>query len=206
MKEVVIINYGSGNIFSVSSALQKLGYRVKVTSLPEDIIKADFIILPGVGAYKPAINKLINMNIDEALSIFIKRGGLLIGICLGYQLLFEESKEFGDTPGLGILKGRVVSLSNFKDDKCKVPNIGWRPLIKPSRFSYLNYKDESMAYFVHSFIPVSLDKEIVSSYIQYGKNRIHTSIHNGQIVGFQFHPEKSRSIGLNILDSAIKDF
>ena len=206
MKEVVIINYGSGNIFSVSSALQKLDYRVKVTSTPEDIIKADIIILPGVGAYKQAMNKLINMNIDEALSIFIKRGGLLIGICLGYQLLFEESEEFGNTQGLSILKGKVVSLSNFKNDKSKIPNIGWRPLIKPSSFSYLNYKAESMVYFVHSFVPVSLDKEIVSSYIKYGKHKIHTSIHNGQIVGFQFHPEKSRSIGLNILDAAIKNF
>ena len=206
MKEVVIINYGCGNIFSVSSALKKLDYKVKVTSSAEDIIKADIIILPGVGAYKQAMSKLINMNIDEALSIFIKRGGLLIGICLGYQLLFEESEEFGKNQGLGILKGKVVSLSSFKNDKSKIPNIGWRPLIKPSNFSYLNYKTESMVYFVHSFVPVSLDKEIVSSYIKYGRHKIHTSIHNGQIVGFQFHPEKSRGIGLNILDSTINNF
>ena len=206
MKEVVVINYGSGNIYSIVSALNKLTYKVKVSERPNEIIKSDIVILPGVGSYNYAMNRLINMNINEALSIFLKKGGLLIGICLGYQVLFEESEEFGNTLGLGILKGKVVSLKKFKNDIYKIPNIGWRPLIKPNGFSFLNYKTGSMVYFVHSFVPVSLDEKIVSSYIKYGNYRIHSSIHNGQVAGFQFHPEKSGHIGLQIIDSVIKNF
>ena len=206
MKEVVIINYGSGNIFSINSALKKLNYKVIISNNPEEIIKANIAILPGVGAYKHAMKQLIKMNLDEALSIFLKKGGLLIGICLGYQVLFEESEEFGNTHGLSILKGKVVSLNKFKNDTFKIPNIGWRPLIKPNGFPFLNYKTGSMVYFVHSFVPISSDEKIVSSYIQYGNHRIHSSIDNGQVVGFQFHPEKSGNIGLNIMNSAIKNF
>ena len=206
MRKVTIVDYGFGNIFSVTSALKILNYNVILTNKPEEIIKSDIILLPGVGAYKQAIDKLITMNIDQAISQFLSRGGLLIGICLGYQLLFEESEEFSITKGLGILKGRVISLNNFKNDTDKIPNIGWRSLIKPNGFSSLNYKTGSMVYFAHSFSPVSSDKSIVSSYISFGENKIHASVDNGQVVGFQFHPEKSGSTGLNILDSVIKKF
>ena len=114
MRKVTIVDYGFGNIFSVTSALKALNYNVILTNNSEEIIKSDILLLPGVGAYKPAINKLIIMNIDQAISQFLSRGGLLIGICLGYQLLFEESEEFSITRGLGILKGRVISLNKFK--------------------------------------------------------------------------------------------
>ena len=206
MRKVTIVDYGFGNIFSVTSALKTLNYNVILTNNPEEIIKSDIILLPGVGAYKQAINKLITSNIDQAISQFLIRGGMLIGICLGYQLLFEESEEFSITKGLGILKGRVISLNNFKNDTDKIPNIGWRSLIKPNGFSSLNYNTGRMVYFAHSFSPVSSDESIVSSYKTFGGNKIHTSVDNGQVVGFQFHPEKSGSTGLNILDSVIKKF
>ena len=200
MKNVVIINYGYGNIYSLNSALSLLGYNALVTNKPEEISKADIIFLPGVGAFKQAMRAFLKLNMLDAIDFALKKGSILIGICLGYQMLFDESEEFGSTMGLGLLKGKVVKLNHFNINH-RIPNVGWFPLINKLENSILENKT---VYFVHSYVPIVKDLSIVSSFINYGKQLIHTSIDTGQIIGFQFHPEKSGKDGIMILDTILK--
>ena len=144
---------------------------------------------------------------DEAILCSIKRGALLIGICLGYQLLFEESEEFGKINGLGLIKGKVVSLNNYKNSPYRIPNIGWYPIKNVSTNSkFANFLYGELFYFVHSYIPIASNTKIVNSYIKYGNSLLQTSICSDQIMGFQFHPEKSGNIGLKLLDNIIKKY
>ena len=187
-KKITIINYGYGNIFSLKSALYSLGYDVSFTNSPEEVSKGNIIFLPGVGA------------INNAL----KNGAKLIGICLGYQMLFENSEEFGNTRGLGLIEGKVKKLDIFKDREYRIPNIGWFDLISNNIDKSNIILNNKTVYFVHSYIPVVHDTDIVSSFINYGNNLIHSSIDAGQIIGYQFHPEKSGEDGIQILNSILK--
>tara|TARA_B110000238_G_C16032740_1_gene398257 strand:+ start:445 stop:1068 length:624 start_codon:yes stop_codon:yes gene_type:complete len=204
MKNIIIIDYGYGNIYSILSAFKVLNFQVKVSNNPDEIRKADIIILPGVGAFKNAMSALKNLHIDVAIKESIDRGGYIVGICLGFQMLFDKSEEFGITKGLGLLPGKVTKLDN---SKVKVPNVGWRNLIKSkNNFNKINFDfiKLDMVYFVHSFIPISSSSENVLFYTQFGDKLLHASVFSNQVLGFQFHPEKSGPVGLNILDITIR--
>ena len=205
MKEITIIDYGYGNIFSIVSALKSLGYKTNISNDPDVIRKAELLILPGVGAFKAAIKNLKKLNLDDALKEAIKKGGKIIGICLGYQMLFDHSEEFGSTDGLGLISGIVTKINSNKNLSYKVPNIGWRKLIlKNNKFKDINFKNNEMVYFVHSYIPVSSDENKVLHVVKYNGLFLHASVMCEQIIGFQFHPEKSGNIGLSILNKAIR--
>jgi glutamine amidotransferase len=204
MKNIIIIDYGYGNIYSILSAFKLLKFDVKVSNNPNEIRKADIIILPGVGAFKNAMFALKNLHIDIAIKEAINRGGYIVGICLGFQMLFDQSEEFGITKGLGLLAGKVTKLDN---SKVKVPNVGWRNLIKSkNNFKNINFDfiKLDMVYFVHSYIPIASSSENILLYTQFGDKFLHASVFSNQILGFQFHPEKSGPVGLKILDITIR--
>ena len=150
------------------------------------------------------MNAIKKLKLDISIRKALDGNANILGICLGYQMLFQESEEFGINKGLGILEGKVISLKNFSKKNDRVPNVGWRPLIINNQNKLLSRSYENkMVYFVHSFIPQAKKISQVSTYIKFGKEKIHSSIHCDNIVGFQFHPEKSGVIGLNILKDTI---
>jgi len=204
MSDITIIDYGYGNIFSLISALKVLGYSSEVSNDPEKIKKSKLLVLPGVGAFRVAMDSLVKLKLDIAIKDCLQRGGKIIGICLGYQMLFNESEEFGYTKGLGLIKGKVIKVNN--NNPCyKVPNVGWRNItLNENCKNNFNFESNKMVYFVHSYIPISEDEKKVLFYINYNNQLLHASVLYGQIIGFQFHPEKSGPIGLNILDKTIR--
>ena len=200
----IILDYGYGNIYSLKSSLLKLGIETHNTRDIEQIIEADLIILPGVGSFKQAMTAIKNLKLDIAIKQALKKKSKIIGICLGYQMLFTESEEFVVSKGLGIIKGKVKSLNTFNKKNERVPNVGWRPLIVNKKNNILNYNyNDKMVYFVHSFVPVVEELEKVSTFIKFGEHLIHSSIHSNNIVGFQYHPEKSGEVGLKIIKDTI---
>lgn len=194
---VAIIDYGVGNLFSLRCSLEKIGANVIVTSNPEIIKKAAKIILPGVGAFGDAINKLRQSGLDSVIKNQVKSGKDLLGICLGMQLLFQKSYEYGEYDGLGLLKGNIVPISDYVTD-LKIPHIGWNALnIKKTNkiLKYLNEND--CVYFVHSYFAVDCEDSLIAT-TEYGEN-LTAAVELGNIMGCQFHPEKSGEIGLKIL-------
>lgn len=196
----VIIDYGVGNLFSLKSSLASLGENAIVSGDPNTILSADRIILPGVGAFEDAANKLREHGLDAVIKKAVSYGTPLLGICLGMQMLFDKSYEFGEHEGLGLIPGSVTPFAE-KVKPLKVPQIGWNRLTFPkgkekSRlFKYLNEGD--YVYFVHSYSAVGCD-EYVSSVTDYGAI-LTASAENGCVYGVQFHPEKSGGVGLSIL-------
>ena len=203
MKKIIIIDYGYGNIFSIASAIKHLGYDPIVSNNPDEISNAKVLILPGVGSFNQAMQSLENLNLDIAIKYAVDNGTGLIGICLGYQMLFESSNEFVKTKGLGFLKGDVISIEKYSSAYSRVPNVGWRPLKIVKDDSIMEFEDGDMVYFVHSYIPQVKDKNIVIARINYGRKLIDIAIMKENILGFQFHPEKSGNIGLKILKSSL---
>ncbi len=202
---ISIIDYGYGNIFSVVSALKKLGYKPLITSDYKVIEKSNIIIFPGVGSFNQAISELKKKELDVAIVKAVSNGAGIIGICLGYQMLFDESEENGVFKGLGLIKGKVKSLMSINPNFKRVPNIGWRLLIPNlENDQKVNYDKSSFVYFVHSFVPVVEDKKDVSAFINFDGLKIDASVHSDRIIGFQYHPEKSGEIGLKILYQSIK--
>ena len=197
---IIIINYGVGNLFSLESSFNAIGYDVKVTSSAEDIEQADKIILPGVGAFGDAARKLRASGLAEPLLNAAEQGKNILGICLGMQLLFDKSFEYGEHEGLGLIPGEIVPINNnLKINlNLKIPHIGWNALIfkKQSRlFKYINNLD--CVYFVHSYYAKCADKYI-TAVTEYGSELTAAAEHEN-IFGCQFHPEKSGAVGLNIL-------
>ena len=204
---ITIIDYGYGNLFSIQSAFKKLNIKTNISKSPEEIEKSKVIVLPGVGSFYQAMNAIKLLKLDISIKKALKNKTNILGICLGYQMLFEESEEFGTNKGLGLIKGKVISLKKYNKKNFRVPNVGWRPLILNTNNKGMNnFYDNKMVYFVHSFIPKARIMNQVSSYIKFGEEKIHSSIHYNNIVGFQFHPEKSGEIGLNILKDTINYF
>jgi glutamine amidotransferase len=204
---VAIVDYGMGNLLSVQRALEHCGAKVTVTSDPESIISANKVILPGVGAFADAMRELSRLGLDIAMRETCARGTPLMGICLGMQLLLDESDEFGKTAGLGIISGSVVPLPD-KDtagERLKIPNIGWSQLIYSDESKgwhatpLRDIKESESVYFLHSFManPANPDHRI-AEYI-YGGHKVSAVIKCENIVGCQFHPEKSGEAGLKIL-------
>ena len=195
---IAIIDYGVGNLFSLVSSFKAIGADTVITGDIETIKKADKLILPGVGAFGDAIKKLRETSLDKVLIEQAKNGKPVMGICLGMQMLFEKSYEYGEHKGLGLLKGEVVSMENRLPENLKIPHIGWNALIFKKEnplFKYINNGD--CVYFVHSYYAEGCDDSLLAT-AEYGKE-LTAAVAKGNIYGCQFHPEKSGKVGLNIL-------
>ena len=197
----VIIDYDAGNIRSVEKALQFLGENVSVTRKREEILRADRVILPGVGAFGDAMAKLRGYHLEEVIRDVIARGTPFLGICLGLQLLFESSEGSSGAVGLGVLPGRIVRIP--EEEGIKVPHIGWNSLYFPreSRL-FQGIAQNAFVYFVHSYYLEAGEEEIVTATAGYG-TEIHAAVEKGNVFACQFHPEKSSETGLAILKNFI---
>ena len=192
-----IIDYDAGNLRSVEKALQYLGKETIVTRDSEQIRKADKVILPGVGAFGDAMKKLQEYHLDTLIREIADSGKPLLGICLGLQLLFDESEESPGVKGLGILKGKIKRIPGQED--LKVPHIGWNSLnLEHNGRLFQNIPENSYVYFVHSYYLEAQDPEIVKASTEYGVH-IHASVEKNNLFACQFHPEKSSIAGLQIL-------
>lgn len=199
---VAIIDYDAGNIKSVQKAIEYLGEEVIITREPEVILNASRVILPGVGAFGDAMEKLHKYNLVDVIKEVVKREIPFLGICLGLQLLFETSDETPGVQGLGILKGKIKRIPDHGE--LKIPHIGWNSLSFPNKGRlYEGISEESYVYFVHSYYLDAEDKGIVVATTEYGTT-IHASVEQGNVFACQFHPEKSSSVGLKILDNFLK--
>lgn len=195
---LAIIDYGVGNLFSLVSSLKAIGVDAVITSDTAKILNADRLILPGVGAFGDASKKLAESGLGATVKEAVKKGTPLMGICLGMQLLFEKSFEYGEHEGLGLLKGKVIGMENTIPENLKIPHIGWNSLKFTSTspiFKYINEGD--CVYFVHSFYAVDCEDSLIAT-TDYGKE-LTAAVQKGNIYGCQFHPEKSGSVGLKIL-------
>lgn len=192
-----IIDYDAGNLRSVEKALQYLGKETIVTRDLEQIRKADKVILPGVGAFGDAMKKLQEYHLDTLIREIADSGKPLLGICLGLQLLFDESEESPGVKGLGILKGKIKRIPG--QEGLKVPHIGWNSLnLEHNGRLFQNIPENSYVYFVHSYYLEAQDPEIVKASTEYGVH-IHASVEKNNLFACQFHPEKSSIAGLQIL-------
>lgn len=196
---IAIVDYGVGNLFSLKSSFRAIGVEIIVTSDPSVIAKADRIILPGVGAFADAAEKLRKSGLDQTILEETKNGKPLLGICLGMQMLFEKSYEYGEHQGLGLIPGAVRPISDVIPKDLKIPHIGWNPLHlrapKDELFRYLNEGD--CVYFVHSYYAAECDDYVIAT-AEYGAE-LTAAVRKGNVWGAQFHPEKSGKIGLAIL-------
>lgn len=193
-----IVDYGVGNLFSLKSSIAMIGEEAVVTSDVSELEKADKIILPGVGAFGDAAAKLRASGLDREVIRLAEAGKYIMGICLGMQLLFDRSYEYGEHEGLGLIKGTVKDMRPVLPAELKVPHIGWNLLKfkKPSSlFKYVN--EGEFVYFVHSFYAAECD-ESVTAVTEYG-TEITAAVEDGNVFGCQFHPEKSGKTGLAIL-------
>ena len=195
---IAIIDYGVGNLFSLCSSLERIGAQAVVTSDPEVIAKADKLLLPGVGAFADAAQKLRDSGLDKLIKEEVSRGKEIMGICLGMQLLFEKSFEFGEHQGLGLLKGSVIPMEGTIPAQLKIPHIGWNALHFCKDSKLLRYiKDGDCVYFVHSYYASDCDESVIAT-AEYGKE-LTAAVQQGNVMGCQFHPEKSGEVGLKIL-------
>lgn len=205
--EVTIIDYGVGNLLSVRRGLEHCGAKVILTADPEEILKANRIVLPGVGAFSNAMEALNNLDLISVINEVAKKGTPLLGICLGMQLMLEESEEFGITEGLGLIPGRVVPVPNQTSlgYMQKIPHIGWSKLYPSKSLStwekgLLQDTDPGESvYFVHSYMAVSTNPINRIAHCLYGGHEVAAVICDKNIIGCQFHPEKSGEVGLKIL-------
>jgi imidazole glycerol-phosphate synthase subunit HisH len=200
---IALIDYGSGNLRSAHKALLKVGAEVRLVRAPGEIGDARGMVLPGVGAFDDCINALRRQELLEAAREFIQSGRPFLGICVGYQALFEASDEFNScAAGLGIFQGRVVRFSN--QFGLKIPQIGWNQLdaINPGCPLYRGIPAGSYVYFVHSFFPRPVDSSIVATRTTYGET-FASSVWRHNVYATQFHPEKSQKVGLQLLKNFV---
>lgn len=198
---IAIVDYGVGNLFSLKSSLSCIGQEAVIAGDADILSKADHIILPGVGAFGDAAKKLSATGLDKTLKALAASGKSLMGICLGMQLLFDKSFEFGETAGLGLIKGAVSPIAPIIPEDCKVPHIGWNALRFSERgaadpiFKYI--KEGDCVYFVHSYAATGCEESLLA-FAEYGAP-LTAAVKCGKAYGMQFHPEKSGSVGLSIL-------
>lgn len=204
---ITIIDYGVGNTLSVSRGFEYFGAKVELTSDPEKILAAQKVVLPGDGAFPKAMQVLESLKLITIIHELANKGTPLLGICLGMQLLLDESDEFGKTTGLGLIPGRVVAVPNKTIDGVvqKIPNIGWNSLNDSNgRGTWQgtllhDNKPGDAVYFVHSFMSQPSDHKNLLAHTNYGGHKISAVIYRDKITGCQFHPEKSGMVGLKIL-------
>ena len=195
---IAIVDYGVGNLFSLISSFKKIGADIVVTADSDVISKADGIILPGVGAFEDAARKLRDSGLDKVIIDETKKGKKLMGICLGMQMLFERSYEYGCHEGLGLLKGSIVPMKDSIPSELKIPHIGWNALHFTRESNLFKYiKQNDCVYFVHSFYASDCDESVIAT-AEYGKE-LTAAVQKDNVMGCQFHPEKSGEVGLNIL-------
>ena len=202
--KVVIVDYGLGNLFSIQRAISYLGGEAIVSSTPSEIKTADRLILPGVGAFGKGIQELEKRNLIEPIHLFINSGRPFLGICLGLQLLMSESYEFGQFRGLDIISGKVIKFQEPRpNDSFRIPHIGWNKLESSRSKSWQDtlLKDTpigSFVYFVHSYFIVPEDPSEIFAETEYGRDRFCSLLQKNNVMGCQFHPEKSGKMGLSI--------
>lgn len=195
---IAILDYGVGNLFSLCSSLEYIGQQAVVTADKDVIRQADKLILPGVGAFADAAKKLRDSGLDEVLREEVARGKDVMGICLGMQMLFEKSYEFGEHDGLGLLKGAVVPMQGVIPSELKIPHIGWNELHFDKTHPLFRYlKEGDCVYFVHSYFATDCADSVIAT-AEYGKE-LTAAVAKDNVMGCQFHPEKSGEVGLNIL-------
>ena len=202
---VSIIDYGMGNLRSVQKGFEKIGAQAKIINTPQQVADAEAIVLPGVGAFKNCLENLDSLKLITPVLKSIESGKPFLGICLGLQILFTESEEFGSTPGLDIIKGRVI---RFKTDtSCnhkphlKIPHMGWNSISIKKGGPYLEgIENETYLYFVHSYYVKPKDENVIATTTEYGIEFV-SSILKDNIFACQFHPEKSQKAGLKILEN-----
>ncbi len=204
---IAILDYGMGNLRSVHKAMEKMGFQAVITQDATALEKAEGLIVPGVGAYGRAMENLRQLGLVKPISEFVESGKPFLGICLGLQLLFSGSEEFGFQKGLSILKGRVVRFpfsqagESSPQNSLKVPHMGWNAVhVQRRPFALDGIPDEAYFYFVHSYYPIPDEQEIVATTTDYGGEFV-SSISLGNLFACQFHPEKSQSLGLKILQN-----
>lgn len=199
---IAIIDYDAGNIKSVEKAFQYIGEEVVITSNPETILAAQGVVLPGVGAFGDAMQKLHNAGLVSVIKEVVEKKIPFLGICLGLQLLFESSEETPGVEGLGILKGKIVRFPEKED--LKVPQIGWNDLSYPNKGKlFEGVQEGSYVYFVHSYYLQAEDPSIVVATTEYGVT-VHASVEKENVFACQFHPEKSSDVGLAMLKNFVK--
>ena len=199
---IAIIDYDAGNIKSVEKALQLLEQEVVITRDKDTILKADKVILPGVGAFGDAMAKIREYGLEEVIREVVDCGTPFLGICLGLQLLFERSEECPGVKGLGILKGEIVKIPDSPG--LKIPHMGWNSLEFPREGRlFRGLSQESYVYFVHSYYLRAEDESIVTATTEYSTH-IHASVEKGNVFACQFHPEKSSDVGIQILKNFVE--
>ena len=209
---VTIIDYGVGNIFSVSRAFEHCGAEVKLTAVPDEIAKAERLVLPGVGAFADGMSALRERGLVQPIQQFALTGRPFLGICLGMQMMFDSGEEFGHHAGLGLIHGKVISIPAIGADgrPHKIPHIGWNELTVPegndwSNTIFSNVRESACAYFVHSFHAVPDKPEDRLAECSYDGHILCAAVKSGSIIGCQFHPEKSQAAGLCILKNWISE-
>jgi glutamine amidotransferase len=197
-----IIDYEMGNLRSVEKAFESLGFAARVSAEPQDILSADKLVLPGVGAFADCVKNLRAGGFVEPLLTHVRSGKPLLGICVGMQMLFDESEEFGRHPGLGLIPGKVVRFPFGmveQGERLKVPHMGWNNLLlqRPSPL-FKEVENESFVYFVHSYYCQAEQESDIAASCRYGDIEFCASLWRDNIMATQFHPEKSQSVGLKI--------
>lgn len=199
---IAIIDYDAGNLRSVEKAINYVGEQTIITSDRDIITSADKVILPGVGSFGDAMDKLKNHNLINTIYDVVDKQIPFLGICLGLQLLFEESEETPNVSGLGILKGKIKKIP--ANNNIKIPHMGWNSLdIKKDAKLFKNMSQKEYVYFVHSYYLQADDEDIVAATTEYGTH-IHASIESNNVFACQFHPEKSSNVGLQILKNFVQ--
>ena len=195
---IAIVDYGVGNLFSLRSSFAAIGAECFVSSDPEELAKADKLILPGVGAFEDAARKLRESGLDVVIKGLVAHGKPLMGICLGMQMLFEKSYEYGEHEGLGLIPGVVKPIADVIPGDYKIPHIGWNGLkFKGNNPLFSKIREGDCVYFVHSFYAANCEESIIAT-AEYGAE-LTAAVAKGNVYGCQFHPEKSGAVGLNIL-------
>lgn len=197
---IAIVDYGVGNLFSLRCSLESLGLKAEVSSVPDVIRNADRVILPGVGAFGDAADKLRETGLDQVVIEQAEAGKPLLGICLGMQLLFDKSYEFGEHAGLGLLHGQVIPMQGTIPAGLKIPQMGWNALlVKRSHPLLKDVREGDCVYFVHSYYASDCEDSLIAT-TEYGIELTAVAA-NGNVMGCQFHPEKSGKVGLGILSA-----
>lgn len=208
MKKIVIINYGCGNILSLKRALKEIGYRSSLSNNSDEIINADFVILPGVGAFKNAIELLNKYKLIDTIKDYVALKKPLLGICLGMQILFSKGYEMGSHIGLNFIDGKVDKINKEQNDKkIKIPHINWSNLFfvdEKSKFNFNQNLSGRSFYFIHSYMAFPKNKIDLVAYCKYYDIHVPAIVKSKNVIGFQFHPEKSGKNGLEILKNIVE--
>jgi len=198
---IAIVDYGMANLRSVQKAFEQVGHRAQIISTPEQIEKTDKIVLPGVGAFQDAVRWLREKNLDQPIVNHINRGRPFLGICLGFQMLFDVGYEDGEHKGLGVFRGACVRFDVDRTMNLKVPHMGWNQLqVKRPSPLMKDLLENSCVYFVHGYHVIPSDEGIIATTTDYGRPFV-SSIWRDNVMATQFHPEKSQKVGLKMLEN-----